>query len=268
MVGLMRMVYVIGCYRRMASLTLIGIILTGGIPTVGNCSISSNICEKKFAKKIFDQIETQNSDLIQEEFDQLHATFSINDPLIEGKKMFQSMLDEANVRYGYRLTIPDACVLIRENLHILNLSPELKNTLLETVDLYQSEINITLRKKFFASNIIKQAKDQNASIHLYWPWEWSWFGLNKNNKSNQPKCHLQRSKIDSLSLNDELPGNCYIGGCELLAGALIAILPIPGAKFLGGVMVGDGIRRIFDGTLDLDNMRKADPNYIPPTFDK
>ncbi len=65
-------------------------------------------------------------------------------------------------------------------------------------------------------------------------------------------------------MEKDLPSNCYIGGCEMLAGALIFILPIPEAQWLGGIMVGDGVRRVVDGVQQLEDERRANPNFVPP----
>lgn len=47
-----------------------------------------------------------------------------------------------------------------------------------------------------------------------------------------------------------------LGGVEILTGSLVWILPIPGAKQLGGIMVADGVRRTFNGLEDLDEQNK------------
>jgi len=46
--------------------------------------------------------------------------------------------------------------------------------------------------------------------------------------------------------SQKIPDSAVIEGLEILVGALVWILPIPGTKQLGGFMIGDGIRRVFD----------------------
>lgn len=81
----------------------------------------------------------------------------------------------------------------------------------------------------------------------------------KHQQSNNPLCY-----VDSLLQEVELPGNCYVGGCELLVGTLLCILPISGSAAVGFVVMGDGIRRVVDGIVQLSDERRADPNFIPP----
>ena len=47
-----------------------------------------------------------------------------------------------------------------------------------------------------------------------------------------------------------------LGGLEMLSGALVWILPFPGAKQLGVFMVGDGLQRTFNGLEELDKENK------------
>lgn len=54
----------------------------------------------------------------------------------------------------------------------------------------------------------------------------------------------------------EVPGSMILGGVEILSGALIWILPFPGAKQFGGIMVADGVRRTFNGLEEKDEENK------------
>lgn len=54
----------------------------------------------------------------------------------------------------------------------------------------------------------------------------------------------------------EIPGSMTLGGVEILTGALIWILPFPAAKQLGGIMIGDGVRRTFNGIEEIDENKK------------
>lgn len=112
------------------------------------------------------------------------------------------------------------------------------------------------------------------SLAITGPAYWLISKINKNintkeHKDSQlkidPSVACQANPTLPTLMDKELPGNCYLGGCELLAGALIVILPIPGAAWLGGVMIGDGFRRIADGVIQLSDERRADPNYVPPS---
>lgn len=42
----------------------------------------------------------------------------------------------------------------------------------------------------------------------------------------------------------------------MIGGALILVVPIPGCKQLGGIMIADGVRRTFNGLEELDAENK------------
>lgn len=54
----------------------------------------------------------------------------------------------------------------------------------------------------------------------------------------------------------DLPTDLVVGGVEMLAGALICILPIPGARWLGGTLIADGLHRAFNGITEMDEQNK------------
>jgi len=57
--------------------------------------------------------------------------------------------------------------------------------------------------------------------------------------------------------DDVLPADLVLEGVEMLVGALICILPFPPAKWLGGVIVADGINRTFNGVREVDEQNRA-----------
>ncbi|MDN3506417.1 MAG: hypothetical protein P0S96_04230 [Simkaniaceae bacterium] len=63
-------------------------------------------------------------------------------------------------------------------------------------------------------------------------------------------------KKNKRGVEAEVPGSMILGGVEILGGSLVWILPIPGAKLVGGAMISDGIRRTFNGLEELDNENK------------
>ena len=50
-----------------------------------------------------------------------------------------------------------------------------------------------------------------------------------------------------------------LGGVEILGGGLVWILPFPGAKQLGGIMIADGVRRTFNGLEEIDEENRGSP---------
>ncbi|MEX0961501.1 MAG: hypothetical protein WDZ28_01425 [Simkaniaceae bacterium] len=65
---------------------------------------------------------------------------------------------------------------------------------------------------------------------------------------------LCRANIENVEA--EIPGSMVVGGVEILGGALVWILPFPGTKQLASFMIGDGIRRTFDGLEKMDEENK------------
>ncbi len=56
----------------------------------------------------------------------------------------------------------------------------------------------------------------------------------------------------------EVPSSMILGGVEILGGSLVWVLPFPGAKQLGGIMIADGVRRTFDGLEEIDKENKKE----------
>lgn len=263
----MRRFYSIGRYQRMAYLKIISIWILCSLPLHGIClDIGESSESKKLANEIMVQVNDPNSDALVEGFDKLEDILDASpDPVAEGRTFLNTFLNEINSQYQLNLTIQDACKLIRENLHTLPLPEESQKILLATIELYGSDVTLlSTNQENFESSIELARKSSFPIAHIYWPWEWNWFGLNKKHKTkylHENKCAYNANP--SNSTETDLPSNCYIGGCEILTGSLVLLLPIPGAQWLGGVMVADGVRRVFDGVQQLGDERR-NSNYIPP----
>lgn len=254
MAGFMRGVFFAGRYRRLAAVATAGFCILCYIPHAGFCEMDQGPDGCVLAKEILNLADSGNIDSIKSGFDQLEtAVDSAEDPLAEGRKFLHSFIEELNARYGLALTIQDACKIVRENIHTLQIPLETQNLLLITIELLESNLNSG-----------SEDPDQiGVSGAFYWPNEWNWFGLNKKKKEHH-KVVTKALHSRPNSGEVELPGNCYVGACELLAGALIAIIPVPGALWLGGAIIGDGARRIIDGVVQLSDERRSDPNFISP----
>ena len=253
MVGVVRDVFVVSCYQWMVALAVSCISIFCCIPqqAFGHGKETDDS-----VRSILAQVDNGNPDLLIDEFDSLEDFFTqVDNPLNEGRKFFQAYINQINTRFGLNLTIPDACHLVRTNLEVLQIPLEAQNALLAIIELLEGNSRPTQIQK----DRLEQLKKMPA---LYWPWEWKWFRLNK--KMHRHNRQYSLSKENSPLMDTELPANCYLGGCELLAGALAFLVPIPGAAWLGGIMIGDGVRRVFDGIVQLSDERRADPNYVPP----
>jgi hypothetical protein len=268
MVGIVRVIYAAGCYWWMASVAATSICILCCIPLDAVCLVTDELPNSpRPASEILNQINAHNPDVLIEEFDRLNDVFDESgESLAEGRKFLQSFIEEVNSRYGLTLTMSEACKLVRENLHTLQVPLETQNIILTTIRSLEAGSDLMPGQKPNFQQIIEA-----DSLAITGPAYWF---ISKINKETNRKEHKDvQLKLDSFVacqanstlMDTELPGNCYLGGCELLAGALIFILPIPGAAWLGGIMIGDGFRRVADGVIQLSDERRADPNYVPPT---
>ena len=247
----------IGRHWRMASLTTVSICILCSIPWDGCCIASDDSSEsQEFASEILSQVGAYNTNALMEEFDQLDKVLETSeDPLAEGRKFLDAFIREVNAQYGLALTISEACKLVRENLHILQIPLEVQNAILATIELLERDCVPTASQKQHLGQILEKNTLTTA-------WIFEWLILKKHKHKNKPLKLLPPSCY--ANPNQDLPSNCYMGGCEMLVGALIALLPIPGAAYFGGGVILDGLRRIADGVVQLGDERRADPDYVAP----
>lgn len=240
MVSFMRIFSIISCYQWLACITII----LNCIPQQGLClGLTNNV------KNIVSLIQSNSEESLISEFNDFNEVVaSAADPRRKAREFIKRFTEEINQSFSLKLSTKDVFTHFRENIDAFAIQPELQGTLLLILDSLESNTPIV-----FYSN-------ENEPNGLYWPNKWKWFGLNKNDKKKE----LIAMSSQSPAVNTELPGNCYAGACELLSGSLIVILPIPGARWLGGILIGDGIRRVTDGLIQLSDERRADPNFVPP----
>jgi hypothetical protein len=255
----MWIIYIISHSWRLASIGTISIWILSCIPLNGTCLNSTeSIDPQKF-------INVQNQDTLIRTFDKLEHVFdSSQDLFVEGQKFLQTFINEINIKYNLKLTIQDACKLVRENLYIFDLPEETKKILFLTINLYEANSNHMKDQKEELESLIIEFNNNVIANAIYWPW--SWFGSNKDEKpkGHHPLNHHVAHTNSSTYTDKELPGNCYVGACELLAGALLCLIPTPTSMWLGTIMMGDGVRRLIDGSIQLNDERRNDPNYIYP----
>ena len=94
-------------------------------------------------------------------------------------------------------------------------------------------------------NIIIAHSINPKAYTVFTPYGWLFSKLDRKYKHK----HSKQSDFASagMMIQGVLPEDFYIGGCEILVGALITLLPISGAGVVGIGMIGDGARRILDG---------------------
>jgi hypothetical protein len=215
-------------------------------------------------KSVFTKVETGNTSTLKNELDVIqNSIHTSKNPIAESRKFLHSFINEINVRYGLNLNLIEACRLVRENFHFLNLSPKEKDDLAITLDLLERDYS-TVRLTVQGQPEQCLAFIQAARIaHLYWPWEWNWFGLNKQHSHHKNRFGNRDGEMYAET-EIELPGNCYFGLCEGFAGALLCIIPHPITWAAGTTMIIDGGRRLVDGIIQLGDERRYNPNHAQP----
>ena len=53
--------------------------------------------------------------------------------------------------------------------------------------------------------------------------------------------------------SEDLSPGVAVGFCEALGGALLCIVPIPGARAAGVIMITDGVRRMIDDATESED---------------
>lgn len=80
--------------------------------------------------------------------------------------------------------------------------------------------------------------------------------LFKNKYGYTNKYLLCNETTNDDETESEIPGSMIIGGVEILSGALLWILPFPGAKQIAMLIISDGIRRTFNGLEEVEKENK------------
>jgi hypothetical protein len=218
------------------------ICLCFAIPYSGYCNAAQNLLS--YAERS----QTEN---VQQEIEELQdSILSSKDPVLESRKFLQSFIDEINIQYGMQLTMADACRLLRENLHLLQMPKESEGDFLAAIELFESEPPVT------------KWQSTQLEAHIYPPWEWSFFGLNKKHSSK----HKHPSMVASISHEPhlELPNRMAIG-VALAAGGVLACL-VPGGQGLGVWMITTGAVCTLEGlaTGEKPFYRNSDTGEITP----
>lgn len=217
----------------------------------GHCSFTNCIANNQFHK-----IGVFDAGTVTNQLEVLPNSIQMGqDRLTESRKFIESFINDLNTRYGFTLTMLDACQLLKTNIDVFQINTEQKNSLKMAINLL--EIGILEN-----TESIKKITSSTSSSSIKWPVLVA-FQLTSNS-DKQGKLHSSKHCTAHIDPNDELPGDCYIGACEAFAGALLCLIPHPSAYAVGTAMMLDGGRRIFDGTVQLGEERRLNPSYRPP----
>jgi hypothetical protein len=226
-------------HRRLSSIAVVTVCILCSYPQI--CMAMDESASREFVKNIVSSISDSSSDHLIETFGKLEESLqSTIDPLDQIRNFLHLFIEEINAKYGFNLTIYDACILIRNNLAGLNLSTEDKNIILQTIALFESDSKLNAEKTQQFENI---SKLDSVKLNISLPW--NWFSPKKKQHKNHKQNSLAISSVPSLQAinpENELPGAVC---AEILAGALICILgPVfPPAYGIGGGLIIDGISR-------------------------
>lgn len=235
------------CYNRgMASITLIATLVFSFFIQNALWADSEDI-----AKEI---LEIQDTDILKDRFDHIGQLIGESeDPIAESRKFIEAFLDQIRSKFGIRLSVSEACQLIKENFASLNLPPETQEALLMAIDILSPEKPITINRTAESKGFGKLI--QNG---------WDCLRGKKPLHKGTCKIKITPNKISTaknIAPKDELPGNVYVGGMEMFAGALLCIIPHPWVVGVGLFMIGDGVRRVVDGNIQAADEKRLNVDY-------
>jgi hypothetical protein len=237
MVGNMRIFHCFSCSRRLVSVVLATACFAVSVPmniqALSPVTISNNSRDP-------DESSNAKFDQFQEEIEK------VDDPIEYSRAFLRDFVDELNSTYGTELTVNQALHIVRENLDFLNFTDELKNIIINTIELV--EIDQTTETNNF----------HTVAMRFNWPWKWNWTKAIDKNKM----LYMSQTSIapllaaELLSPETELPGSIYSGQAEILAGALTCIIGTvyPPAWPIGVGLLLDGTRRLLNGSEELDKI--------------
>lgn len=191
----------------------------------------------------------QDHHSLVKEFDQLEDSLQVEKNFLEDCRIFlQQYVNEINATYGLCLTLFEAANLVKDNFTKLNIPAEAGQALLAVFRLLDANPQLSPTKQI-------QFDDTKKAKGFQWPSMWSYFNLN----SQRPDPRKHPNSPDTtppMTTEPEFPSKFYVGDIEIFAGALTAILPIPGAHWLGSLLISDGLKRFSHGIKQLKDERQ------------
>jgi hypothetical protein len=142
-------------HRRVATIILLATCMLCCIPQNVFC-----LTQETIAREL---LETTDEAQLKDQFDALEQSIKqSDDSMAAGRKFLESFLAQIKSQYGVSLTIPEACRLIKENLHMLEIPPETKEPLLNLIKTLSPRSNLQL----VAAQVIQTSSqtDPNADL--------------------------------------------------------------------------------------------------------
>lgn len=101
------------------------------IPQEAACFVGSGRTIEEVAKNFVEHNEAPDNVISQAQIIELVQFLeNSDDPLGEGCELIQTMLDQANAKYGYSFTLPQVLQQLRENIHYVEIS-EIENEIMD-----------------------------------------------------------------------------------------------------------------------------------------
>jgi hypothetical protein len=254
MVGDMRTFFYTGLFRGIPSIAAVGLYILCLFPQHAICLLIGESESNGFMSDLVSHISDGSPDRLIQKFDELEGMIqSSGDSLSESRKFLQSFIEEINIRHGLNLMIHEACVLVLANLHAMQLPTETQNLLLETIAFIEADFRPT----------IEWVQRLNInSLNIIRPWFWLHKKTHKSLNQNQVEPYIVSPLLQVVGTDNELPGSVYVGGMEVLAGALVFTLGLafPPAYGVGSALMIDGTRRVLNGLEEIDRQHPFDPD--------
>lgn len=197
-------------------------------------------CFSNSSAEIISRVQLGDQNSVFHAFEELQQA---NVTLSEGRKFLISLIDEINAQYHMSLTLADACRLIKENLHAMQIPLDQQRELLIAIghidpDCFPESTSVD------DIHLQEKASVEVFGRKIYWPWEWKWFGLNSSTHHHKSE-DLAHFTAHSPSRDLELPPKMAAGFACALGGALICI--VPGGQGIGLGLIATGLGLTLDG---------------------
>lgn len=208
------------------------LIFTSALPCQGFCLASVSPRSQEDLKLYFRTLAQLD---LSEGLNRL-SLLDLGEHKLDVYTLFQEFISELNKLYGCQLTTETSLDLIAENYFIL--SEDLQNSL--------EKVFSTLDCHLKTDEISKGL----WNFKFYWPWEWNFFGLNKKKSFCEQACNKSPELI--------LPPHMALGFALTMVGALIFILPFPGAQIIGGEIAFTGAVFFMEGLASGEQIEYVD----------
>ncbi len=248
--------------RRMASVALIATALFSPFLDSEATVVNKHFHSQKFTEEALECISHQDTEALKTLFDRFEKEVpSSKELILAGRQFLECFLQEVNQRFGQNLTIADAIEYSYEALRNSHLPKKEKKAL------------ATLLKSFYSESLLSPNREKSHLKIPVFPNK-TYIALQKTKQEAFTSPHKlvfsTQNCPDSSEghpSDEDFPASVYVGSVELLGGGLTSILGMafPPAYGIGGLMIGDGLRRIGNGLEEMDCRQSDEEAYEEDT---